>query len=176
MLLARTSPPSDTASKRICRLNPSAAPMITCCTVMMTPVADRGATSGTATSGATSSATAPARMTRTRTGTVTEPNAGATMKQEPMRTNGQKSSASQPSSSFEVRVIMASGAASVDEPRNARDELVGVADQRLQHPRPRRGERERDGEQLRDERQRHLVDRGGGLEGADHDAGDQGGE
>src|SRR5690348_1623969 len=144
MLLASTSPPSDTASKRICRLNPSAAPMTTCCTVMRTPVAERGVTSGTDTSGATSSETAPASMTLTRTGTATEPNAGAIMKQEPMRTNGQKSSASQPSNSVEVRVIMASGAASVDEPGNAHDELVRVVDQRLQHPWAGGGERQRD--------------------------------
>ena len=76
-----------------------------------------------------------------RGGTDTAPNAGATMKQEPMRTNGQKSSASQPFSCVEVRVIMACRAASVDEPRNAHDELARVADERLEHPRA--GDRQR---------------------------------
>src|SRR5579863_10128335 len=176
MLLPRSSPPRDTASKRIRSEKPSAAPMITCWMVITTPAADKAATSGMATSGATRTATAPARITRTRTGTDWAPNAGATMKQEPMRTNGQKSSSSQPSSCFVVRVIMTCNAVSADQPRNAHDELTRIADDHLQHPRARDGERERERDQLRDEGQGHLIDRGGRLECADDDAGDQRGE
>src|SRR6185437_7989268 len=176
MLLATSSPPSETASKRICSEKPSAAPMITCWMVIRTPAAENGVTSGTVTRGATSSATAPARMTRTRMGTVTAPNAGASMKHEPIRTNGQKSSASQPSNCCAVRAIMTSDAFSIDEPGDAHDELPRVAHQRLQHPGAGEGEGERDRDQLRNEGERHLVDGGGGLERADDDTGEERGQ
>ena len=68
--------------------------------------AESGVMSGMLTSGATRIATAPASTIRMRAGTDGAPNAGATMKQEPMRTKGQKSSASQAFSCVEVRVSM----------------------------------------------------------------------
>ena len=67
----------------------------------------RDAGRAAAISGATSSATAPASTRRRRAGTNSAPNAGATMKQAPMRMNGQNSWLIHPSSWPVVSVITA---------------------------------------------------------------------
>src|SRR5262245_27269265 len=130
--------------------------MMTCWIVMMIPAGEKGVIpAGVGISGATSSATAPASMMRTRAGTSSAPNAGATMKHAPMRMNGQNNWLIHPSSWPCVSVIIGS---SVDEHRDVLNELARVADEKLQHPGAGDHQRERHGEQLRNERQRHLVD------------------
>ena len=77
-------------------------------------------------SGATSSVIAPASTMRVRAGTKRAPNTGATMRQAPMRTNGQKPCASQPSSCPVVSAMRGSA----DQPGNALEQLARVLDQR----------------------------------------------
>src|SRR5690606_7636697 len=166
MLLARSCPPMATASNSTCSAKPSATPISTCCAVTMRPATENGVMpSGGGTIGATRRATAAASTMRTRAGTKIAPNAGATMKQAPMRTNGQKTCPSQLSSCVPVTLIT-----SVDECRNALVELARVADDELQHPGAGDDERECHRHELRNERERHLVDLCRRLEGADHES------
>src|SRR3954471_20839867 len=91
---------------------------------------------GEGTSGAMTRVIAPARTIRIRAGTNSAPNAGATMKHEPMRMNGHSSCASHASSCPVVSEIMAGCGASgsIDQAGNAFEQLAGVTDQHLQHP------------------------------------------
>ena len=108
MLLASSWPPSVTASNTICMQKPRATPMRTCCTVTTMPAAEKGAMSGgRGNQRRDDQCDATGETRRTRGGTNCAPNAGATMKQDPTRTNGQKTWAIQVSSCPVVRVIMA---------------------------------------------------------------------
>ena len=108
------------------------------------------------------------------------------MKQAPMRMNGQMYWASQSfelargdvkkwgHSSFPANHLetaadeeMRNVPISSNQPRDALEQLAGVADDHLQHPRAGDHERAGHADQLRDERQRHLVDLRRGLEHAD---------
>src|SRR5262245_58200135 len=108
-----------------------------------------------------SSATAPASTIRTRAGMNSAPNAGATMKHAPIRTNGQNNWLIHPSSWPVVSVITACVSVrerdrSADEHRDALEELLRVTHEELQHPRAGDHQRGCRREQLRNERQRHF--------------------
>src|SRR5262245_31270421 len=177
MLFASSWPPIATASNRICRAKPSATPMMICWIVTITPPTENTVMSvGCGTSGATRYATAPASTRRMRAGMKSAPNAGATMKHAPMRTNGQNNWLIHPSSWACVTVIIGGlrrrrERSSVDEHRDAFEQLARVADEQPQHPGAGDHERDRRGDELRDERQRHFIDLSCGLKGADHESG-----
>src|SRR5690606_28040063 len=138
------------------------------------PSAENGRTSGVASNGATISVTASASSNRTRRGRNCAPNTGATMKQAPMRTKGQKYCASHASSCPLLTAIMVDDrAASSDEARNALEQLARVADEHLEHPGSSDDDRQRHADELRNERERHFVDLRGGLEHADQQADEQ---
>ena len=69
---------------------------------------ERRDAAGAGISGATSAVSAPASTMRMRAGTKRAPNTGATMKQAPMRTNGQNTWLTHASSCPVVSVIMGS--------------------------------------------------------------------
>src|SRR5947199_5344815 len=63
-----------------------------------------------------------------------------------------------------------------DDLGNACEQALHVIDELRDHPGTGDQEHREDGEQLRNERQRHLVDLGGGLEDAHHETHDERGE
>src|SRR4051812_17860599 len=169
MLFASSCPARPSASNTTCSAKPIATPISSCCAMTTKPAPENGAIAGASIIGTTSAVNAAESTRRERAGTKRAPNSGATMRQELMRTNGKKAWATQASSCPDVSAI-GFMPASANHPGDAFDEVARVFDQLADHPRP--GEREHRGhrEQLRDERQRHLVDLGRGLEDADQQA------
>src|SRR5882672_8865145 len=105
------------------------------------PAGENGAIAlGEGTSGAMIRVIAPARTIRMRGGTKMAPNAGATMKHEPTRMKGHSSCASHASSCPVVSEIIVSFAlpekvicsGSIDQARDALEQLARVADQHLE--------------------------------------------
>src|SRR5690349_11303012 len=167
MLLASSWPARPSASKITCSAKPIATPISSCCATTTKPWGEKGAMPGAGNSGITSAVMAAASTTRVRAGTKRAPNIGATIRQAPMRANGKNpcatyASSCPPVSSIAMRLT--------DQPGNAFDEIARVLDQRAQHPGAGQRQHRGHGQQLGDERERHLVDLRRRLEDADDEA------
>src|SRR5215213_4929432 len=148
---------------------PSATPIASSFASMKSPAHEAGSILGRGGNpGAITTLMRIARPILTRFGNCGRPVTGAVAISPRMRVKGQIKATSHASSCAEVTEIMLRLLS--DHARNAREQPLRIVDQELQNPRAGDHHGDENADQLRNERERHLVDLCGRLENAHDEA------